>query len=172
MHNDDGNSILKAWTATFVRRWHTQPLLSNTDDFISGHQQRSTLLLLLFWPQSTRRAIIDCITHDQGEDDSGDMAHPAKRAFPELRGMLETVEDASMKAQGLERPWIAPVELKRRKWVDLLDSYLWMMKHQPHMRHRPEWKAQLTSLIDGAAKLGAKKFPQFITAATKYLTGD
>lgn len=146
MHNDDGSGILKAWTASFVRRWHTQPLLSDTNDFNSGHQQRTTLLLLLFFPNSTRRAIIDCIIHDQGEDDSGDMAHPAKRKFPEIRDMIAEVEDASIVLQGLPRPDINDVELKRRKWVDLLDSYLWMLKHKPHMRHRPEWQAQHKAL--------------------------
>ena len=63
MHNDDGSNILKAWTATFVRRWHTQPLLSDTNDFTSGHQQRTTVLLLLFFPNS--------VWHDQATSSSG-----------------------------------------------------------------------------------------------------
>lgn len=166
------NSVLKAWRASFVRRWHTHPLLSKTDDYICGHQQRTAMFLLQFWPDSTREAIIDALIHDQGEDDGGDVPHPAKAKFPELRTMVEEVERQSIDEQGFDRQTINDVELRRRKWADRLDSYLWMLKNEPHLRKTPDWQAQLNALSTGAFELSAEGFHDFITEATEYMTGE
>lgn len=165
------SNILKAWTASFVRRWHTHPQLSGTNDFNCGHQQRTALLLLLFWPDSSRDAIIDALVHDQGEDDSGDMAHPAKARFPEIRSMLQIVEESSVKQQGF-RFEISEHEEDRRRWADLLDSYLWMLMYKPRMKDRPEWKAQASKLENQAVLFGLHDFPRFIGEATAYLTSE
>lgn len=146
--------ILKAWNAGFVRRWHTHPNLVESDDRNSGHQQRCTVLLILFWPDSTRDAIIDALIHDQGEIDAGDMAHPAKVKHPQIRGLIHDVEIESITDQGFTIPSISEEEMRRRAFVDLLDSYLWMVKAQPDVRHRPEWKAQAQSLYVEAEALG------------------
>lgn len=153
------NNILKAWNAGFVRRWHTQPRLCDTVDYTSGHAQRCTILLLLFWPDSSRDAIIDTLTHDQGEDDSGDIARPAKIAHPEMREMAGDVETASIQTQGLNLCDPTEKELFRRKFVDLLDSYLWMLRHKPSMKHRPEWKAQYELLLKWSHETGV--YPQW-----------
>ena len=167
---DTENKALKAWTASFVRRWHTHPLLADTGDTNSGHQQRSTLLLLSFWPDSSREAIIDCIIHDQGEIDSGDIARPVKRRFPGVRGILKAIERTSMEEQGFGVPDISDEELERREWVDLLDSFLWMLRHRPHLRHRPEWHDQLELLSSGASKLGvAPEFLSIVLASLEYM---
>lgn len=167
------SNILKAWTASFVRRWHTHPQLSWTDDFNGGHQQRSTLLLILFWPDSTRGAIIDCLTHDQGEDDAGDMAYSAKKKFPEVREMLHTVENESIEQQGFPDHELSDLELERRRWVDLLDSYLWMLKNKPRLRVRREWETQARKLSEEAIRLGiANKYWAFIGEAKRYFTDE
>lgn len=155
------NNILKAWNAGFVRRWHTQPRLVDTIDPCNGHAQRCTVLLLLFWPDSTRDSIIDTIIHDQGEDDSGDMARPSKQRFPEIKEMMAQVEAESIEAQGFPTIIVTGTELARRKFVDLLDSYLWMLRHKPQMASRPEWVDQYVLLIQWATDLDI--FPEFET---------
>lgn len=163
------NNILKAWNAGFVRRWHTQPRLCDTVDYTSGHAQRCTVLLLLFWPDSSRDSIIDTLTHDQGEDDSGDIARPAKQAFPKMRDMASDVERASIETQGLNLSDPSEEEILRRKFVDLLDSYLWMLRHKPSMQHRPEWKEQYELLRQWSH--ATKVYPQwesFIYQAGKF----
>lgn len=148
------DNIFKAWIAGFVRRWHTQPQLVDSNDPDSGHQHRCTILLLLFWPDSSRASIIDTLVHDQGECDVGDMARPAKQANPQVRDLLEAVEKQSILEQGFKLIEITDEELSRRKFVDLLDSYIWMLRHKPHMRKFPEWVAQQDLLDKWSSTLG------------------
>ncbi len=148
------NNILKAWNAGFVRRWHTQPRLVDFDDRNHGHQQRCTVLLLLFWPDSSRGSIIDVITHDQGEVDIGDIARPVKHAHPEIRELAAGVEHASIIEQGFQLTPITGEELRRRKFVDILDSYVWMLRHKPSIHLRPEWVEQLDFLLSESKALG------------------
>jgi len=161
--------MLKAWAATFVRRWHTQPLLCDSHDPIGGHQARCTHMLLLFWPDSTRDAIIDCVIHDQGEIASGDMARPAKQMFPDLRDMMSKVEGQEIRDQGWKPGPINGIELKRRKFVDLFDSYLWMLRHRPSMQRKTEWVEQKDLLDNWATELGVTDmFRHYLAAAERY----
>lgn len=147
------NNIVKAWTAGFVRRWHTNTHLCDTVDYDSGHQQRCCILLLLLWPNASRTSIIDTLTHDQGEIDAGDMAHPAKRKHPQIAELLQLVEDASIKEQGFSLGHITDQEYAQRKFVDFLDSYLWMLRHKPYLRRQKAWSDQKEQLLEQAQTL-------------------
>ncbi len=163
------NNILKAWNAGLVRRWHTQPELCDTVDYDSGHQQRCTIMLLLFWPDATREELIDSLIHDQGECDAGDMAAPAKQKYPLIADDLWEVELASIAAQGFTMPHLRGERLRRRKFVDYMDSYVWMLRHKATMRKKPEWERQLAHLISEAEALGiGQKFTDFMTSAIKF----
>lgn len=136
----------KAWCAGFVRRWHMNHHLCDTVDYTSGHQQRCAILLLKFWPDASREEIISTLTHDQGEFDSGDMSYTAKRKHPSLKEMLEVVEADSIRDQGLP-----PVKYTSRiAFVDRLDSYLWMLRHAPHLRLHDDWMSQMNDLLEYA----------------------
>lgn len=148
------NNILKAWNAGLVRRWHTHPDLCDTVDYDSGHQQRCAVLLLLFWPDSSRASIIDTIIHDQGECDAGDLAGPAKARNPEIRTLLQAVEDESIIEQGFEGFDINQTEYARRKFVDLLDSYIWMLRNKPALSRKQAWMLQAEQLYREANDLG------------------
>lgn len=147
------NHILKAWTAGFVRRWHVQPELSQTNDMNHGHQHRCVVLLLMFWPDSSRASIIDTLVHDQGEVDAGDVSRPTKQKYPEIYDQLQIVEEESIAYQGFILDPIRPIELDRRRFVDSLDSYLWMLVHKPCLVNRPEWLAQKRHLDDCAINM-------------------
>lgn len=163
------NNILKAWNAGFVRRWHTQPRLVDSDDRDSGHQHRCTILLLLLWPDSTRDAIIDSLVHDQGETDSGDLAQPAKVQYPEIAALLAEVEKRSIADQGFTYGPLSDVQKARRQFVDSLDSYLWMLRHAPSLRHRPEWVKQEHGLCSTALELDVMgEYNQLIISAEQY----
>lgn len=149
--------IMKAWNAGFVERWHTHPSLAGSGDRNSGHQHRCAVLLLLLWPDSTRDAIIDVLIHDQGEIDAGDMAHPAKVKHPELRAMLHDVEEQSISEQGFVFGDLSWEQLERRAFVDLLDSYLWAIRHREELRFRAEWQAQREKLDRDAKRLGVEE---------------
>lgn len=147
------NNILRAWNAGFVRRWHTHVRMVDFDDRDNAHQHRCTVLLLLFFPNSSRASIIDTIIHDQGEVAAGDMAHPTKKRFPEIAIKLQKVEDDEIEAQGFPRLDINDVELFQRRFVDLLDSYVWMLRNCPSLRKRPEWITRYETLETWAMSL-------------------
>jgi len=164
------DNIFKAWTAGFVRRWHTQPQLVDSNDPDSGHQHRCTILLLLFWPNSSRASIIDTLVHDQGECDVGDMARPAKQSNPQVRNLLEEIEKVSILKQGFQLNDITNEELLRRKFVDLLDSYVWMLRHKPHMHKFSEWEEQRDLLDKWASDLEIyRPYLRFIQEAERQL---
>ncbi|ANJ20734.1 hypothetical protein HYO98_gp77, partial [Dinoroseobacter phage DS-1410Ws-06] len=135
------STILKAWNAGFVVRWHTNVRMNNFEDRNNAHQHRVGLLLLQFFPWSSREAIIDAFTHDQGEVDFADVPYPIKRKHPIIRELGENVETESIEEQGLYQS-ITKSDKERRAWCDLLDSYLWMLRCVPTLRHRPEWIVQ------------------------------
>lgn len=163
------NNILKAWNAGFVRRWHTQPELCDTIDYDSGHQHRCTVLLLLFWPDAPDWLVIATIIHDQGECDAGDMAGPAKTKHPEISTLLQIIESESIKQQGFSHRELTAEEKRRVKFVDYLDSYIWMLRHKSSMSRKVEWKKQLKELYEMADNLSvSEKFSEFMDSANKF----
>jgi hypothetical protein len=170
----DLNPILKSWTAGFVRRWHTNPELCDTVDYDSGHQQRCALLLLGFWPGCSRNALVRALIHDQGECDAGDMAHPAKVKHPVIAELVWDVElDSIEQKQNLHWPQLAPYEQKRQRFVDYLDSYLWMWRHKPTMMRKPQWENHANELGEQALALGILvEFDDFMINAYQFFSPE
>lgn len=165
------NNIFKAWHGGHVRRWHTHPAMVDTCDPDSAHQHRCTIMYLLFWPDCTRDALIDCLVHDQGEHDAADVSYPVKRKHPIIKDITEEIEDESIKIQGFEFK-TTDLDIRRRKFVDLLDSYLWMLRYKPFLRNHKEWKDQKSFLFLEASSLKvATKYQGLMEDFEVYYTG-
>jgi hypothetical protein len=136
------NPTLRAWLASFTRRWHTNPDLCDTHDPVAAHQGRVALLLLSIYPDASRTLLAHAITHDQGEAGSCDCSYDAKRNNPQLAGLLHRLEGDEIAAQGFNLPNLTPKEEKILKVCDWLDAWLWVMKHAPKLQHRKDWMAQ------------------------------
>lgn len=149
----------RAWKATFTRRWHHQFDLADTNDPNSGHQHRTALLLLLFWPDISRDALVAAVIHDQGEMAAGDLGRGAKRKYPELRAMLREIEDEEIQAQTFPKPGLDHEHHERIRFCDMLDAYLWAMKHKPHILRKSDWLAQREEMYNMARHLGVA--PQY-----------
>lgn len=113
-------SIMDTWRATFVRRWHSNPDMCHHTDMIGGHSERVALLLLGFWPDSSRDLIRAALMHDLHESVLGDPP-PAGKA--RLRGAYET-EAALVDAQNGWAVDLSPEEAARLQFADRLDAYL------------------------------------------------
>ena len=164
--SDIKNPTLKAWTAGFVRRWHTHPELCDTVDYDSGHQQRCAVLLLQFWPETSRDLLIRAIIHDQGECDSGDIAYPAKKKHPQIAALVSDIELSSIQSQGFPCPTLSKDDQLKMKFVDYLDSFLWMWRHKPQMMFKSEWENQAVELGVRAMGLGIlDEYDDFMVAA-------
>lgn len=141
------NRTLRAWRASFTRRWHACFDLCDTVDPVAGHQQRVALLVLSLYPEASRTLLAHAITHDQGEAGSCDCSYEAKRANPQLAGLLHRLEGDEIAAQGFSLPNLTPREEKVLKLCDWLDSWLWMLRHARHLAVRADWMAQRTVIL-------------------------
>lgn len=163
------NNILHSWNAGLVRRWHCNPQLNDTVDYDCGHQNRCAILMLHFWPDCTREQLIDILTHDQGEIDAGDMAYPIKRKHPEFSALLHSVEMQSIIDQDLPLFDLSRDADDHRRWIDMLDSYCWMIRNKPSMRHKQEWKVQRDMLFSNANTFNVyDKFSDFFGALEEF----
>jgi len=147
------NRTLRAWRASFTRRWHTSFDLCDTVDPVAGHQGRVALLVLSLYPEASRTLLAHAITHDQGEAGSCDCSFDAKKANPQLAGLLHRLEGDEIAAQGFDLPNLTAREEKVLKLCDWLDSWLWMTRHRPHLAERDDWFAQRTLVLVAADEL-------------------
>ena len=153
-HPTCNTALLTQWRATFVRRWHRNPDLADTNDPIGGHSARVALLLLNYWPLSSVFAITHALTHDLGEAYAGDVPGNIKRQHPELAEALEEVEALGAKMMGVADPNCTAREMAQVNLCDKLDAYLWMRHHKPGLANDPDWQASREWLLDEADRLG------------------
>lgn len=161
---------LRAWRASFTRRWHQNPDLCDTVDPISGHQGRVALLLLTLFPNASRELIIAAVTHDQGEQASGDLAFDTKADLGPLYAPLRDVEHRERDAQGFV-PNIANCETRILKLCDRLDAWLWMMRHHPGLDDRPDWSRQREEMVQVAIDLDVDEPVMELIRAMREIVG-
>lgn len=147
------SEVLRAWRAGRVRRWHTNPHLSRTDDYVDGHAARVAVIAMTLYPEISRDGIIFALTHDHGEHAVGDMSYMVKIAKPEIAAELEEMEDSERAEMGFG----SLEDEKERKIVklsDWLDAWLWMFHHEPHLAGRKDWAQQLSAAMSMANDVG------------------
>ena len=148
------NKTLRAWRASTVRRWHTNPDLCDTNDTDAGHQGRVALLVLSLFPQASRTLLCHAITHDQGEVAVGDISYDAKRRVPDVAHMCAVVEAQELANQGFMFPNLTETEHRMLKLCDHLDAWLWMQRHARYLSRREDWTAQRKHMREEALWLG------------------
>ena len=148
-------NALKAWKASFTRRWHSNYDLADTLDYVAGHQGRVALLMLALKPDVSRVALIHAITHDQGEVATGDVSAMVKRAMShDCRDQLAFCEAEEVIAQFGDLQNLTVMETMLLRLCDRLDAWMWMMRHARHLYAREDWQKQLAETQDLAAVLG------------------
>ena len=150
------SKTLRAWRASHVRRWHSNPDLCDTNDTDAAHQGRVALLVLSLFPDASRTLLCHAITHDQGEVGPGDVSYEAKRRIPTLAEIAAEEEAREIRAQGLKFPDLTEKEKRVLKLCDHLDAWLWMMRHARHLAKRDDWKTQRIHMLAEAAWMGVQ----------------
>ena len=132
------------WLATFVKRWHTHPVLCETHDAVAAHSGRMGVLALDFFGHDAG-LLAACLTHDLGEYVTGDapFGSPCKDDLEEAKARLD---------MGMLWP-----DCDRLKFLDLLDSYLWARHHAPSVIKSKEWRNQLLTILEMADSLGVSE---------------
>lgn len=145
---------LRAWKASFTRRWHTNFDLCDTVDYDSGHQGRVALLVLSLFPDASRDLLVAALTHDQGESAVGDFSYTVKVSEPVLADILSGMEADARALQGFDEIHLHADDWRRMKLCDWLDAWLWMMRHRPALHTRADWVAQADNSLETAKTLG------------------
>lgn len=144
----------RTWLATFVRRWHSNPDLCHTVDPNGGHSARVALLLLHFFPDVNRGALIGALCHDLGEIRTGDMPAPTKGQFPGIAMQLEMFQADEVRWQGFPNLHLTKTQKDQIDLCDKLDAYLWAEKHAPALIQQEDWRVARGKLITKAWALG------------------
>ena len=148
-----------AWYASFVTRWHagpSSPWLAHTGDRTGWHGARMAILAIRYWPGASAELIRACIVHDEGEYRAGDMPQTAKRANPGLSRDMATIERECRDDMGMVMPDMFPEDLRRLKFLDRLDAYLWAQHHAPDLMRQTGWVADRNWLEFEAKALGVE----------------
>ena len=140
-----------------VRRWHTNPVLSRTDDYLDGHHARVARIILALHPNPSIHLITAALTHDDGESETGDMPAPFKNSLPDpIRAALDTWEASGRQVVWCEAPHDLSVDdAAWLKLADRLDAYMWARHHGANMSRDgwPEARSEITSLAFKVAGL-------------------
>jgi hypothetical protein len=149
--------MIRAWLATFVRRWHANPDLCHTVDPIGAHSGRMGVLALHFWPDCSRDLLVACLCHDLGESVIGDVPWGAKQE-PRFAGFVRRAERSALMAMRLHFE-TSKADTQRLKYLDRIDAYLWARHHAPHVLAQDDWRECLAWLQREADTLNIKDQP-------------
>ena len=140
---------MQIYYSTMVRRWHTNPHMSHTVDPVGYHSARMAVLALTLWP-GRHDLVAGCLTHDLGECASGDIPWGGDKSTAD-----EVADNWSVNV-GLDHHLdLGPMDIRRLKFLDRLDAYLWARHHQPKMvKKEKAWQLQRDWLVCEADKLG------------------
>lgn len=150
--------MIRAWLASFTRRWHTNHDLCHTVDPIGWHSSRMAVMALHFWPDCSRDLLVACLCHDLGESVTGDLPWKVKRDCPELAGLLDLLEGRALRDMGMFYE-VTLTDYQRLKYLDRLDAYLWARHHAPHVLAQADWREALKWLQLEADNLKIKDAP-------------
>jgi len=147
--------MYRTWLATFVKRWHTDPDLSDSNDSIAGHQCRVALLAVQLMPTISKEALLFALTHDLGEWFTGDISTPTKLTHPELKNMVDGIEKNGRASLGFGyiEDKLTDEEKRVLKLCDRLDAFMWRLKHLPNGNDMHEHRRIVHSLLDDALAL-------------------
>lgn len=117
--------LYEKWLSGKVQRMHTRPGIRPEN--IGEHTWGVMLLLIIFWPGSSRNLLIQALLHDFGEIATGDVPGHVKWATPELAKVMERMEGDHIAAAGFKLsqfPLTAP-ERVILEIVDRADFCMW-----------------------------------------------
>lgn len=77
-----------------VTRFHTWERLR--DQSVGEHSWQVMRILLAIWPEVPRHMLVHTMYHDVGERVTGDIPYPVKAERPELKGIMDALEEDAL----------------------------------------------------------------------------
>lgn len=108
-----------------LTRYHSWPRLRDQSN--GEHSCQILRILLTVWPDCPRRMLVHAVTHDVGEM-AGDIQYPYKRNNPELKVIMDRIEDDVKNVMALKfgmppRAMLSTFELTVFKIVEYVEMW-------------------------------------------------
>lgn len=104
-----------------VRRYHTWPV--HRQQTVAEHSWNVARIVTTIWPVAPASVIMYCLYHDVGEIATGDIPFPVKAENPELKGLLDQLEDRAVEAMRLPPHHVDDIWRRRVKVCDLIEMW-------------------------------------------------
>lgn len=101
-----------------TRRFHTYPM--NQPETVGHHSALVAAFLQLAYPDCSKNVMIYAVFHDLAEFNVGDIPSPTKRALPNSKQALDTVEEATFNEYRVPLPTLSKEEKAQVKVADIL----------------------------------------------------
>lgn len=139
-----------------VQRWHSNPFMAGCGESNDQHQWSVAMIALHLEPRLSRTALIWCLTHDVGEMVAGDLSRDFKRANPGIAEAHREFEDDARDKLVSDCNDLSREEGIVCKAADWIAAYAAMIRYQPWMRFRDDWKAQVDETVAALLPLGER----------------
>ena len=107
-----------------VKRYHTWPTLRTQT--VAEHSWQVMRLFLELFPDAVTVEVLTWILwHDVAEIGTGDVPFPLKSRYPELKGILDEIENDVTENMGIVWPELTPRQRLLVKVCDLLEMWEW-----------------------------------------------
>ena len=128
IENNPMSNITEILNSGGVMRYHAQPDIQCQST--AEHMWGVAVLLIKFYPDATANMIKAALVHDCGEVEVGDIPAPTKRAHPDLKKIIQSLEHHQLNTWELNfEIGLSAEELKKIKICDVLEG-LWYTARQ------------------------------------------
>jgi 5'-deoxynucleotidase len=152
-------SLADIFNAGRVRRWHTNPVMSQHDDYNDAHSGRVARIIADLHPNPSAELLKAALQHDDGEEWAGDVPYTAKIMMPlEMLEYLENVETNARIAKW-GKCYVSDLSESDYSWLkfaDRLDAYMWQKHKEEWQLSDDDWRPYADKIIEAAEALGVK----------------
>ena len=143
-----------AFRAGFIRRWHSNPDLAHIADRIDGHSGRVARIIAMLHPAPSVELLRAALSHDDGEELTGDVSAEFKRQRSDIATALHYAEKDHRLLVWGDDPHLSDEDKRWLRFADRLDAYMWAAHHAPHVMLGDGWPEYGVRLRRAADDLG------------------
>ena len=145
---------MKLYISGMVQRYHSNPDLARFGQTNAAHQWGVAALILKLHPNPSRDLIVAVLLHDVGEIDTGDLASPFKRKYPEIADCHSAIEYQHRdETIGQSFPELDDAEIEWLRICDSLEAFLFAKNHRPDILDRDGWPESVLEIRETARRL-------------------
>jgi 5'-deoxynucleotidase YfbR-like len=107
-----------------VVRYHTEGPMFN--QLVSEHTWRVMIILMYFWPWTSKKLLLAALFHDAAEGVVGDVSKVIKKRVPQIDSLLGGLENDVLEVLGVKTDNLSEDEKWKLKFADILEVVLYI----------------------------------------------